>query len=324
MIARALLLLGVLTACFGCSDDLPSFFDIEKFRLLGLSATPPTIRQDESATLSALVTEADAEYQWTWCPLSSGTFGAFECAITEEELQALIDEAVGAGVITVPPYDLGTGATATWTFDLPAAGFSAFCDFLLESGADLPEGADFPDCEEGYDLQIRLDTRLGDESVTGVRDLRLLLDDDDQANNNPSILGARAVELDDQGEEVGGDIVVDADVPAQLERDKVYKFFIDVPASDAEPFFEVPVGGTEPVERLDDLTVAWFREGGEFDKNRTGFIDGTSEFELLLENEFTTPTAEDYEDGQLRLFWTIRDNRGGTGFFQRTIELVEP
>jgi hypothetical protein len=324
MTARALVLLGLLTASFGCSDDLPSFFDIEKFRLLGLSSSPPTIRQDETATLSALVTEDGAEYQWSWCPLSSGAFGGFECAISEEELQATIDEALGEGVITIPPYDLGSDPTATWSFDLPAEGFQAFCDFINMGREDLPDGADFPDCEEGYDLQIRLDTRLGDEMVTGVRDLRLLLDEDDQANQNPSILGVRAVELDDGGDEVGPDIVFAPDTPAQLERNKVYKLYLDIDEADAETYLEVPVGETEPVEVRDDLTVAWFREGGDFDKNRTGFIDGTSEFELLLENELTTPAADEYEDTQLRLFWTIRDNRGGTGFFQRTIELVAP
>jgi len=299
----------------GCADDFDPYNLITEHRLLGISATPPSLREDETTTLAALVTENDASFEWSWCPISAGGLAGYECSITQPELQALVDEALGAGVVEIPPFELGTEATAEFTYTLPEALISGFCDLLLS--AELPEGVNAPDCEDGFEIQIRLETESDGERVVGVRKLALLFDDEQERNQNPTIgeLVARDIET-------GEEIAVLSDAATQLRRERVYELTIDIPESSSESYLKVPREGGAPEAILEELTLTWFYEGGDLDKQHTGFIEDAVGFEVLRRNEWTTPDSEETPGAMTELFFVLRDNRGGVAFSTREIELI--
>jgi len=313
---RSIVLTLLMVSSLGCADEFDSYFEVQGLRLLAVRADAPALRPGETSSLSAFVTEPGASYQWTWCPLPSGPANSYQCAVTEADLQAAADAVFGPGAIDIPAFDLGSDPIAAMTYSVPPELFASICEILLSN--DLPEGVDAPKCETGFDIQIRVVVELDGESVIAVRDLTMLYADDQPANANPILGGLTATNRD-----TGETVELGTDASAVLATDTLYDLTLLIDPDSSELYPEIPVGGSEPVMTREELTATWFREkaeGGDLDKGHTGFIDGSVDFEILLANEWTTPS----DTGETRLFVVLRDNRGGVDYLSRTVELVAP
>ena len=166
---------ALAVALAGCATDFDPYEEVKTPRLLAIGADTPSPAPGETATISALVTET-ATLTWSWCPLSGTSDQGYPCLVTHAEFQDAVDEAVGAGVITVPDYDLGGAATAQLVHSVPPELWSGLCD-ILQSG-ELPGPVEFPRCDEYWDVSVKVEADFGDTTITGLRDVRLLYDAD--------------------------------------------------------------------------------------------------------------------------------------------------
>ncbi len=311
---------GVLTVSgllvllsIGCADDFDDFNLIGDFRLLAMQAEPPELREGETATLSALVSDPTADYQWSWCPIAGDSDDGFPCALTREELQVLLDEQLGEGVATVPSFTLGTGATASFEYSFPKEFLAGVCALLQQ--IELPDFAPVPACAEGtFPVLIKLTVTKEGKSITGVHDLLLPYAVDTPPNNTPQI-GGLSVVIDGQAMELPSDDTL------TLARNTEYEMTLAIGEEISESYLEETDGETATVR--ENLTATWFIEGGEMDKRRTSFIDGEKPIEDLVTNLWTTPTTEEFSTENMRLFIVLRDDRHGVSWLQRNIILED-
>jgi hypothetical protein len=294
-------------ATAGCADELGDYNEISGHRILAIRATPPEIRPGETATLDALITSEAATHQWSWCPVPFADPGEGDCPLSQQDLQALL-QAVGAEA-PPPPYDLGSGSTATFEHAFPPALLDGLCTALRDQ--PLPDGVPRPRCGGRYVITLRLVTESGADSIVGVRDLGLVYDDDYQPNRNPRIEGARiGVPYFD----------LTGDDPVPVGRGFRYKLELDIPEAAAETYEDLQDG--ELVTRRESLVVTWFREGGPMDKARSSFLEGTTDFENLTTNYWIAPDDFELERDDMRLYFVLRDNRGGIDWLAADLELV--
>ena len=175
-----------------CSEDFTPHEEIDRLRMLGIGADRPWLEFGETANVSALIVQdsedhAPISYEWSWCPLATGADRAYECAFTEAELQQQIDDAVGPGVLEVPPYALGTTSSVAFSYELSPLLFSGLCDAL--GMQNLPDFVRVPKCEGTFPITIRLRVNDGDEELVGIRTLELVYDDAiEEVNHNPTIV----------------------------------------------------------------------------------------------------------------------------------------
>ena len=313
---KSLHLLACALALAGCADSFADYNQVTGFRLLGIGADAPTLADGESAQLSALVTETGATYAWSWCPLTQGQAGGYACAISHDQLQAVADQALGAGQVTVPPYDLGSGETATFDYPVPPELLAAVCDFIKQN--DVPDVADVPSCDGRYEMKIRLETAGSDNSVIGVRDVDLLYQDGLERNANPTIDSVVAVDPS------GAEVTLDPSAPTQLSRDVDYTLQVDVAADQAQTYMAPPVEGGPPVPTRENLFVTWFYEAGKMDKIRTSYLQDSQDLTNLRENHWRTPTTDERAEATTTLWFVIRDDRGGISWITRDVGLVQP
>ncbi len=310
----ALAALGL--ALGGCATDFDSYEEILTPRVLAVGAEPSTLIPGATTTLSTFVTEpASATYQWSWCPFVGGSSEGYPCLVPQDALQTAIDDLLGAGTVTVPDYDLGTGATATLTHVIPPLVLQAFCDLL--QGGMLPDPVDFPDCSRAFEIDVRVEVVQQGVTIEARRELDLLYDVDDPINTTPTILGLTAIH-----DVTGAVIVLDPAAPTQLTRNTTYQLVADVSEADSETYEKVPLQGGPAETVRESVRISWFYQGGDLDRRATGFIDDGSPFADALENEWRTPTIEERSDDTARLFLVIRDDRGGTSWIERTVELL--
>lgn len=314
MAHRLVLALALLSA--GCAEEFEEYNQVTGFRVLGLASDKPALAPEESAIFSALVTSSDVSYRWSWCPLSGGAQASFECSVTESELQSQLDETFGEGMITVPPFDLGSGSTAELSYPLPRELIAGLCDFFL--AGELPEGVPVPSCDGAFDMQIRLEASAGGETIVAVRDQAMLFDLERAANTNPALGAIFAT-----AENGGSSVELSSEMPTLLARETSYELRVDVTEEQAESYMGLDERG-QPEAQRERLFLSWFREAGEMDKGRSSFIAGESGIDVLQENTWITPTLADYPDSILRLYFVLRDNRGGLSWASREVELETP
>src|SRR5687767_478206 len=282
---RPALIFLLLTAC---DQGFTPYQEIDRLRVLAIGADRPWLRFSETASISVLAVQAkyDASplaYEWSWCPFTQGNDQAYACAFTEEELQAQIDEAVGPGVIDVPPYALGTTATVAFAYDLNPLLFRSLCEGLAMQ--ELPDFVSAPECEGTFPITIRLRVSDADEEVTAIRELELIYDESvSGVNSNPLITNAWA---DGSTIAPDGSLALDRDIDVQLSVE------------------------LSPPEEMERTIVSWFVETGSLDTSRTNDQD----------NVWHTPRVPDYPESSARLFFVVRDDRRGISWMRRTIRL---
>lgn len=318
---RSIALIALLPCA--CMDELPSYNEIEGFRLLAVAADRPWLRADQTAELSALVASdtstAGTTYDWSWCPFTSGSAGGYECAVTRDELQAQIDASNPPAPIVVPPFELGTTATVGFTYPFDELVVQGFCE-ALRMVDDVPEFVTLPSCDNRLPITIRVEASNGTDRVVAVKEVQLVFGFGADVNTNPVATGLSA-SLDTNEDGVGDGPTIDLLGRPSLERDRAYALTLDLPEDQSETFTR-----EDPETMMDEavrevLTVTWFVRGGEIDRGRTGFIDGEVSIDVARANVWTTPAAVDFESETAEVIAVIRDGRGGTSWLRRTVRL---
>lgn len=307
----AVLLMGFLSAA--CGPEFDPYSTVKDLRVMAIRADQPSLAPSGVVTFDALVfedSEVPLSYSWSWCPLSAGAADAYECAISEEDFRGFADQAG----FTIPPYDLGNTPQVTFAYPDPPELIAFLCEEI--SGEDLPDFFSAPDCSRGLDVLIRLDVSDGTQTLSAVRTLELLVNDQVPANNNPELVGL-TVELTDNGFFVP----LEADgEPITLERDKRYILSAAVFESSSESFVSFVEGEGES-QQDERLILSWFVGGGSLDKERTGFIPGEVSLAEADTNVWKTPTVEDFGDSLVKVFVVLRDGRGGVDWIENTVRL---
>jgi len=308
---RALFAFLIAASSFGaagCRPDFAPFNRITALRVLGIQAEPPTPMIGESTTLSALVftpaPDPTLAYHWTWCPLAAPSSQGYQCLVKEADLAAYV---TGAGLPPFPAFDLGTGATATFTNSIDPTVFAFVCSNMLPNVPTM----NAIDCSAGFSTQVTLTVTTATDSVTAVQNLKLRRDATTPANANPAITGINAA--------VGGVYVPIDDTGAlTLPRDVETSLSVDVDPSAAEPY---PDPGNDGAPTTERLFTTWFVESGETHDQRTSYIAGSTSFDDLLKNTWTPGITKNYPNPTARVFAVLHDNRGGAAWTGGTVTL---
>ena len=294
-----------LALAAGCADFDP-YGRLTALRVLAVQSEPVAPAADETTTLTPLVYAAPGDEitatQWSWCPFPGPAADGYPCLITEADLARL----AGDDAADIPPFDLGTGATATLTNTVSPRLLDALCTGVAGQPAAV-------DCTGGFPVQIRLRVTTGADEVIAVRRLRLRRAGD-EANANPRIdgLGAR--------DGSGGEQSLTEDAAVTLPRAVETTVHAEVAAAMAERYATTDLDG-HPVMRLERLTFSWFVESGETTPGRTTFIDGIEPFDEALQVAWKPADVADYARDTSRLLVVVRDDRDGVAWRTATVRL---
>ncbi len=322
---------GLLLSSLSCGSDLTPYNEIDRLRVLAVSADHPWITADgtgpSKTRLSALIANAPgtstttARFEWSWCPLRSGAaaqgdVGAYECAFGPRELAVM----GGMPSDDLPSeFELGTGVTADLDYPLPPDDIRMICDQLMM--VELPPFVSLPSCKGGFPVSVRLIVRQGSESVTAIKSVRLNYETGTLLNNNP-VLGKITAT---QG---GSTVELRETTPATLIRDTEYTLQVQIAADQSEAYSAEPAPGRPVQDLRETLVLTWFIEGGDMRNTRTNWLvnDDPSD-EARLEggkNRWTTPKTVNFEPSETWLHVVIRDGREGISTLSRRIILQEP
>ena len=72
----------------------------------------------------------------------------------------------------------------------------------------------------------------------------------------------------------------------------------------------------------EQLAITWFTQRGETEFSRTGYIDGEVTLEEAELNDWQTPERRDFPDETMKLYFVIRDGRGGIDWLEREVRFV--
>jgi hypothetical protein len=302
--AAALLVLtsGLATGLAACSGDFDPFNRVTELRVLAVQSEPPAPAPEQTTVLTPLVYtppgEAVTSYAWSWCPFADNTG---TCLLSEAELRAAAGEAGAA----IPPYDLGSGPTASLPHTIPVALLDALCDATPTQPAVV-------DCEGGFPVTIRVAIATATTTVVTIRTLRLRRPGDPD-NTNPVIDGILVI--DGSGEHPVDDTptvtlprLVETELRAQVRPEMAESY----------PGFDLD---DRPITARERLVFTWFVESGDTDAERTGFIDGIEPLEDAVGNLWEPADVVDYPRDTARLLLVIRDSREGVSWRSATVSL---
>jgi hypothetical protein len=287
-----------------CGEGFAPYSRLTTLRVLALRSEPVAPGVGETTTLSALVyarpNEPVVEYRWSWCPFAGPSSGGYVCQISEAELTQLAGGAV-------PPYDLGSGETASFTHSLDSALLEAICN------ASMPGQPALVDCTGGFPISLKLVVRTASEEVTTVRNLRLRFRPEHEASANPTIDGLVAVVG-------GGDVPLAAAPGPTLTRREETAVRVSVPDSASESFTSVDDQG-RPVSARERLVLSWFVESGDVSDERTAFIDGVVQLADALQNDWEPDIEREYPRQSADIVVVVRDDRDGVAWIRGTATL---
>jgi hypothetical protein len=309
MLPRSLLLGLIAVALTGtaCGPDFDPFNRLTSLRVLAIRSEPPLPGPGETASLSALVySPADdppVSYEWSWCPLTGPADQGYPCLVTGEQIAQL--EQAG---VSLPPFDLGTGPTAT----LPHAINPLVLAELCAGAAGLPQ---LPACEGGFPVQVRFTVRSAASAVTAVRQLRLRFQPDAEPNQNPSIEGLMA-------RQDGAFVPMAPQAPLTLPRDEETLIRAVVTESASEEYAGKD-NDQQPARVREQLVLTWFVESGDTRSEHTSFIFGQVPLDSFRENRWTPARTKKYPAPQSRVIVVLRDSRGGVSWTEGAANLGE-
>jgi len=305
---RALVVALALSAgvSAGCSEGFDPYNRLTGLRVLAIQSEPVAPAPDETTTLTPLIYlppgDAVASMSWSWCPYAGPSSQGYPCLISEEQLAQL-----AGGADDLPPYDLGSGETASFDHTLDPDLLASVC----AGAADQPE---LLDCEEGFPARVTLTVRSDSgEEVETVRILHLRFTDDQEPNQNPVVDGLRAV-VD------GGDEVIGDEPTVTLPRNTDTVVRADVPDDVIESYTGTDDDG-QPEERVEELVLTWFVESGDTKSERTAFIDEIEPLEDAIENEWSPDGPDDYPRDTSQIVVVVRDDRDGVAWASGSVAL---
>jgi hypothetical protein len=323
---RQLLLLvasATLSSCAGFGADGDAYQKLERLRVLAVRSDPADLNFGETATLSANVYEPashELSYAWSWCPSRADSSGAFECNLSEQDLQRVW---TAAGLDSSPPiYTLGTDPEVELTNVLAPSVVTALCQSRT-GDASLDERLALA-CFKGLEASIEFTVRSSEAEITAIKSVPLLMGETPASERNKNPISNFDVTLRD---EAGG--IVASDQPLQVGHR--YIATADVDVSNAESFVpRASIGEPSPGARRETMVMSWFVTVGELfapdgthaiggDNEPTTFVDGSNDFKNLLENGWKIPLTAG-ANAELRL--VLRDERGGVGWTTRSFAVV--
>lgn len=305
----------------GCDGDLEQQYTVDRLRILGIVAEPPTVASGETTELTPIVARPPEDttplfYQWQICVFNGGTDTYYECP-----------ERVG----DIPFENIlatGTGESLTFTQDvLSDEELEGFCAALdaIASSPDLPPGLALPKCGSGLPVTVRVKICEQSEDCDNTaaeiatRTLVLVRDsfkDRPDRNVNPEIIS-----LSVDGSQANPTSVIEVSV--SKDKDQEIPLTLEIPRSSVQRYLPIRDPGEEEPEREEDLQVTWHASHGDFFKLRGYYYDGKATFEELQTNKisFDLSTVELPKDVK---FWIVlRDNRGGFAWLERTVRFVD-
>ncbi|MBN1606304.1 MAG: hypothetical protein JW940_06705 [Polyangiaceae bacterium] len=299
------LLLGAATA--GCAGDrFDPFNRLNSLRVLAIQSDPVAPAPGESTTLSALLFVPKGQSQpvltWSWCPFPGSAADGYPCTVDEKLF------AGPGGQLALPPLELGTGDSVPFEHSIPGELLSTLCAGV----AEMPE---LVVCDGGFPVQVKLHVKTDKDELVAVRTLRLRTDEQTGANENPVIEGVSA-RLGGKWHELGE--AADATLP----RDEVTKLKASVAEDQAEQYVGLDDYGKQATLQ-ERLRMTWFIESGDTENEHTGFIDGLTDFEVLLDNSWIPANKDDYSRDASELILVLRDNRDGVSWHRVTVGLED-
>lgn len=340
------------SSLWGCAREFEPYWRIDKLRLMAIKADPVVAKQFEPVTLSALVYapgDAEIRYSWSWCPIRISAQDDYQCPITDLERDDFEDFPLDL--------DLGTEPTATFLNPFSDEEVRQFCEAvanLILEEIDDPELAAFLpsfNCEEGYEISIRLQVETDDDSLIASKRL-ILWGGAEEYNENPEMLDFQirpqeAEDLQALRDRAGWEVPADADHDDQ---------WISLPAEEEEPLallteipFEIralvdpesvqtftvpPRSGEEEQEsqeRQEALVFRYFTTLGTFGGSRRLFAPDFHEQEeaaitsLSISEEQLAQSCQEPVDGGclLRLWSVVRDGGLGVDWIERSLLVLE-
>lgn len=304
-----------------CGGELEEQYNVDRLRVLGVVAEPPGVAYGESVELTPIIARGlerteSLHYEWQVCLFSGGIDTFFACP-----------EAVG----DVPfPNILAQGNDPTLTFDqdfLDPDSLEALCAALDEvaSSPDLPPGLTLPKCGSGLPATVRvkvceetpgcddLDAEIATRTLTLVRDEHK---DRADRNQNPEILSLSVDGI--LAQEDGSTVIT-----LTKAKDQDLELLVDIPRSSIQRYTPTRPPGEEVSEREEDLRLSWHVTVGDFFKSQGFYMEGKATYEELLENKVSFDLSEITLPTEIRFWLVLRDNRGGYGWLERSVQLVD-
>lgn len=322
--AMATLVVAALSTA--CGDDFDPYEELTGLRLLAVSATPPDLVQGERATLQALVVPptrtSTVTQRWFWCPFTESVSTGLRCALSGEDVEALVSGA-GGDPTALPPFvpgkgfDLGADATAQLDYDFPSQVLEGLCAQIGSN--DLPDAVELPACDGRFPIAVRVEVESEGRVVLGATSVDFFYEPPGPTDRNAH----PAVEsLEISGPGLAGLVRVAPTGTATVAADETYDLLADI-SDDAVEVYDradpTQPGRTEPTSEI--LALTWFIPGGSLDRVRTSFIEGEVSLREAESNEWTTPLRADFEAGPAEIIIVIRDDRRGVSWIRGSVVL---
>ncbi len=196
----------MLLTTSACGVPFDPYWRVEKFRVLGVKSDPLTVRPGEVATISALAASPSDDaitYAWDWCPFQTLAQNEYECPFTRDELATLLTAQIpeeqreqlppgfDIGAL-LPEFDLGSEPEAQFTYPGGDASLALFFCQLSESLLSAQNDAlggqvGVSECDEGFNVTVRLIASSGGERIIAAKQLQLWTGNDVFANQNPDV-----------------------------------------------------------------------------------------------------------------------------------------
>jgi len=277
-----------MAALSGCESPFSPPTLVEKLRILGIQAEPPTLpwqalASDQTVSLRALVADPLGEgrtlrYSWALCFLSLDRLaGGISCPGPGDF--PLPDEG--------PTAQIHLGELQAWMNDNGAS---------LDLSSLMP-GSSFP-------VFVGLEVEGDEERVRALKRIEVGTTAGEEANANPRLLGI----------EINGQAMTEATGVLPEAR----KVELSPVVDQASRQVYLREGETEA--RDEDFLFSWFATAGEFADRRT-ILEADPKGVRLDQNQWTLP--EKGVEGPVTLWVVLRDGRLGEDWLQRTFESGE-
>lgn len=308
----------------GCQEEFDSKTIVDGYRVLGVQMDPPELKGDtDEVTVRVLdVNTAGSEYSWSFCAISAGAITAYECFDAD-------DLGIDPAALGLPSDSLefpleGDGAEITFDFQaVRGALLAAFRAYVVDTcGPDnVTDTLLYRSEVQVFGANSYLKLTSGPPSGRVIDTVHQLIISDSEIPGN---VAPTIDSLTLNGE--AGDITAPAGSSVEM--------VITVPESARETYpdydaieiqqqcdLDCAAGQTAGCvtvpQQTERLTYTWFTTGGETDPPVTIWNDTTG-------NGDTSVLNLPAEPGEVDLYVTVRDDRGGIEIISRTITVTAP